>query len=482
MSDFGKSDFRRVAVLDIGKTNAKVVVVDAATGREVATVKMPNRVLAGPPYPHYDVEAIWSFALDALARFAVEPGYDAISITTHGACAALLDADGELALPVLDYEHSYPQAIRDAYADLRPVFAETASPPLSAGLNLGAQLHFLKESFPAEFSRVATILTYPQYWAFRLTGVAANEVTSLGCHTDLWHPDRGEYSSLVDTLGIRSLMAPIRSAFDMLGHVLPAVAEPMGLAKPVPVFCGIHDSNASLLSHLEARRGSFSVVSTGTWVVSFAVGGNLGALDPARDTLANVDAYGRPVPSSRFMGGREFEMLTSDWQTPSSDDVAACVEQVLLAGRMILPCVVHGSGPFPDRQRGMVGKAPETAAEAYALASAYLALMTDSCLSLLGAAGETIVEGPLAENTAFIRLLAALTGRDVLAVSGSTGTGGGAALLARAHLPPIAFHRIEPWPAEPVLLYREQWQRHVGSVVGDVPSAAEVALDNISEA
>ncbi|MDP9840440.1 sugar (pentulose or hexulose) kinase [Neorhizobium huautlense] len=475
------SDFKNIAILDIGKTNAKVVVVNAATGDEVAAVRMPNRVLAGPPYPHYDVEAIWSFALDALARFAAEPGYDAISITTHGACAALLDAVGELALPVLDYEHSYPQAIRDAYADLRPPFAETASPPLSAGLNLGAQLHFLKASFPADFSRVATIVTYPQYWAFRLTGVAANEVTSLGCHTDLWCPGSGDYSRLVDTLAIRSLMAPIRSAFDRLGPVLPDIVARTGLAKPVPVFCGIHDSNASLLSHLAARRSSFSVVSTGTWVVSFAVGGNLAALDPRRDTLANVDAYGRPVPSSRFMGGREFEMLTSDWPKPSSDDIAACVEQVLLHGRMILPGVVRGSGPFPDRERGMVGKAPETSAEAYALASAYLALMTDSCLSLLGAAGETIVEGPLAENMAYLRLLSALTGRDVLAVSGSTGTGGGAALLAQAHPAQTGFQRIEPWPAEPALSYREQWQKHLGSIVGDVSSAAEVSPADMPE-
>lgn len=44
-------------------------------------------------------------------------------------------------------------------------------------------------------------------------------------------------------------------------------------------------------------------------MVSFAVGGDMDGLDPGRDTLANVDAYGRAVPSSRFMGGREFEVL-----------------------------------------------------------------------------------------------------------------------------------------------------------------------------
>ncbi|MCE3590562.1 hypothetical protein LXJ59_28655, partial [Escherichia coli] len=68
-------------------------------------------------------------------------------------------------------------------------------------------------------------------------------------------------------------------------------------------FCGIHDSNASLLPHLMTRSSPFSVVSTGTWVVLFAVGGQLDKLDQARDTLANVDAYGKAVPSARFMGG-----------------------------------------------------------------------------------------------------------------------------------------------------------------------------------
>ena len=42
------------------------------------------------------------------------------------------------------------------------------------------------------------------------------------------------------------------------------------------------------------------MVSTGTWVVLFAVGGDLDHLDPARDTLANVDALGRAVPSARL--------------------------------------------------------------------------------------------------------------------------------------------------------------------------------------
>ena len=102
-----------------------------------------------------------------------------------------LGEDG-LAMPVIDYEHDYPDEVRAAYAALRPDFAETCSPLLSGGLNVGAQIHYQKTQFPAEFAAVKTILTYAQYWVWRLTGIAVNEVTSLGCHTDLWNPQTGE--------------------------------------------------------------------------------------------------------------------------------------------------------------------------------------------------------------------------------------------------------------------------------------------------
>lgn len=216
---------RNVAVIDIGKTHAKLIVVDGETGEEIASRRIANRVLSAPPYPHYDVETLWSFILDGLTAFRDQPGYQAISITTHGASAALLDGAGNLALPVLDYEHRYGAEIERAYAALRPPFEETFSPALPMGLNLGAQLHYQKTAFSDAFAGVTDIITYPQYWAFRLTGVKANEATSLGCHTDLWKPGSGQFSSLPKALGIDGLFPPVRSAFDTLGPVLPHLAR-----------------------------------------------------------------------------------------------------------------------------------------------------------------------------------------------------------------------------------------------------------------
>lgn len=203
---------RHVAVIDIGKSNAKLALVDTADLSEIGVTTRPNRVLSGPPWPHFDLEGHWEFLLDALARFHRDHGIDAISVTTHGASAVLLDEGGGLAAPMLDYEHPGPDNLADAYDRVRPPFEETGSPRLRLGLNLGAQLHWQFQTDPGLKARTATIVTYPQYWGFRLTGVAATDVSSLGCHTDLWNPHEGRFSSLVDRLGIAERIAPDRKS------------------------------------------------------------------------------------------------------------------------------------------------------------------------------------------------------------------------------------------------------------------------------
>jgi len=418
---------RHIAVIDIGKTNAKLALVDGQTLAEIAVVTRPNIVQAGPPWPHYDVDDHWTFLLDALATFHRNHGVDAISITTHGACAAILTHDGTLAAPILDYEHEYPAHIVAEYDLIRPDFAQTGSPKLAGGLNIGAQLHYQFKTDPTLRERTAQIVTYPQYWGHRLTGVAATDVTSIGCHSDLWSPREGAFSTLPAALGIEDKIAPVRKSTEVLGQILPHISETTGLPSDTQVSVGIHDSNASLYPHIVSQKGSFSVVSTGTWVIVMSVGGDEVPLDPARDTLINVNAHGQAVPSARFMGGREYEMIQQGHRSdPSSRDVSDVLESSL----MILPSVDPRTGPFQKRQMAWIGQEPElgTGRRTVAL-SFYLALMTDTCLRLTGATGPTIVEGPFARNAEFIAMLQAATGRPVLTSKAATGTSIGAAML-----------------------------------------------------
>ncbi|WP_096787808.1 FGGY-family carbohydrate kinase [Rhodobacter sp. CZR27] len=445
----------RVAVIDIGKTNAKLALVEGDTLREVAVVSRPNTVRPGPPWPHFDLEGHWEFLLHHLAAFHAAHGVDAISVTTHGASVVLLDASGGLAAPMLDYENPGPDALAAGYDAIRPPFAETGSPRLPMGLNVGAQLFWLFETQPGLRTAVAHVLTYPQYWGFRLTGELASDVTSLGCHTDLWNPWEGRLSSLVDRLGLADRIAPVRRSGDVLGTLRGDLAARTGLRRGTPVAVGIHDSNASLHPYVLGRQSPFAVVSTGTWVVAMAIGGAATRLDPARDVLVNVNAFGAPVPSARFMGGREYEVIRAgSTAVPSDADRRAALSRRVA----ILPSVEPGSGPFPGRRMRWTD-APATEGERLVALSWYLALMTGTCLDLVGARGPVIVEGPFGGNPDYLDMLASCVGAVEVATS-ATGTSAGAALLCLGTAPRVVTRRVET-RADVSLLrdYAAEWHR-----------------------
>ena len=448
-----------VAVIDIGKTNAKLALVRLQDLSEVAVVTRPNVVLPGPPYPHFDVDGHWAFLLDGLARFHAEHGIAAIAVTTHGAAGALIARDGSLAAPILDYEHAGPDETADAYDLIRPPFAETGSPRLPAGLNLGAQLHWQFGRDPALRARVDRVVTYPQFWAHRLTGVLATDVTSLGCHTDLWNPFLGTFSSLPEALGIAGKFAPPRKPGDLLGTILPDIAARTGLPAETPVHCGIHDSNASLLPHLAALPPPFSVVSTGTWVIAMAVGGRPVTLDSTLDTLVNVNAFGDAVPSARFMGGREHDLALGGAIVEASD---AQILDVLETRMMLLPALVSGTGPFPGLQAGWSGgEPPPGSGQRNAAVGFYLALVTARCLELIGHRGKVVVEGPFARNRPYLWMLGAASASPVVATGSVTGTSRGAALLAEANAHHDHGVRGVPAPNAPIRdllsVYARDW-------------------------
>ena len=96
-----------VAVIDIGKTNLKLVVL-GEDGRELFLRKAPNAPLPGPPYLHHDVERIWRFVTASLAEAAAAHRISRIVTTTHGATGVLIDDEG-LVLPAMDYEDPAPE-------------------------------------------------------------------------------------------------------------------------------------------------------------------------------------------------------------------------------------------------------------------------------------------------------------------------------------------------------------------------------------
>jgi sugar (pentulose or hexulose) kinase len=444
-----------IAVLDVGKTNVRLVAVDEC-GRAAKTLTRPNTVLPAPPYPHFDSDALFAWVLEGLGELANEFPIESIVPVTHGACAALV-AGSELVLPILDYEYDGPE--HDYDADARR-FSETYSPRLPLGLNLGRQLAWLEREYPQAFAKADHLLLYPGYWAWRLCGALSYEVTSLGCHTDLWSPEGDAPSALAQMRKWDRLLPHRAEPWKRVGAISEEVALATGLDSNCGVLAGIHDSNASYLAHRAHRDEPFCVVSTGTWIIALAHGGSLGGLLEERDTLANVDAFGDPTPTARFMGGREYAAIAGR----EGLEVEPCeqdLSDVLDSGVLAVPSFSEMGGPFPERIGAIVGLEPKSPTQWAALASLYCALVTDVCLELLAARGEIVVDGRFARNRLYCRALAALREDQPLSRSlDETGTLAGAARLAR--MPNLGgspvTERLTPLLQGEICAHRARWR------------------------
>lgn len=447
-------------VFDIGKTNLKVLVM-SKRGVVLEVLKADNVSKAGPPYPHLDVARAWAWLLEAVSILARSHRIDGIVATTHGATAVLVDDNDDLVLPVMDYEAEVPGDIGREFASLIPSFDQTQTPDLPQGLNLGRQLFWQQCAFPEAFGRARKILTYPQYWGWRLAGVAAGEVTSLGCHTHLWQPGRGDFTALVDARGWRTLVPPVRAAFEPLGRISSQVVLETGLPDDCTVYTGIHDSNANFALYLRGHRRPFSLVSTGTWIMVMSPRMPLDRLDPARDTMAIVDVNGNPVPTARYMGGREFELL-SRGKGAGTKFTESDLLSVLSRRSFIFPSLTPG-GPFMGRRNSTSGPEPGTPAESAAQATLYVALMTWASCRLMQTDGDLIIDGGFANNTWYCRLLASLAGHERTLVNlDSQGTAIGAGMLASWSLPesewPLHLQEIEPFEHPELQRYAAAWE------------------------
>ena len=457
-------------VLDVGKTLTKLSLWDRS-GRLVERRTRPNERIDAGDYSALDAEGIEAWLALNLRDFARMGEIDAIVPVAHGAAVAVV-RDGRLACPPMDYEEPLPAAARAFYDSERDSFTLTGSPALPDGLNIGAQLHRLEQLRPGLLAPGATILPWAQYWAWRLSGVAASEVTSLGCHTDLWRPLAAAPSRLAASRGWAGLLAPVRRAGETLGPVSREWVDAAGLPSTTRILCGLHDSNAALLAARgfgEIAGHEATVLSTGTWFVAMRTAGpeqtvEWSRLDEHRDCLINVDAQGAPIPSARFMGGREIELLTGlDTRRvdtgPDQPALLAATPAGVASGAMVLPTLTPGVGPFPHG-RGRWIDAPVDQAGRRALVCIYAALVADAALDLIGARERILVEGRFAEAQVLVRALASLRPDTAVYVSNAHNdvSYGALRLLDPTLAPSSSLVRVEPLEVD-LAAYKAAWRR-----------------------
>lgn len=457
------NDVRGIAVVDVGATNSKIVLFDSA-GKPLAERKMASRHGSGPPFLHLDPQPLIAFCAKHLPDLDAVLPIDVIVPSAHGAAIACLAGDGALALPVMDYMAEPPPEIVEAYRKVEPPFSEVFGPLLPMALTHGMQLFWQEEVFPEDFAKVKTILPWIQYVSYLLSGKAVIEVASMSCQSQLMDVRDNSFSSLARLRGWDKLFAPWAKAWEVTGSLKDEFRGRQFRGRG-DVLAGIHDSSANYLRYLAGGRKHFTLLSTGTWIIGFDTDTGITELDPERDTVTNTDIWGKPVACCRFMGGREFEILSRGAAAEAASFKA--LADVLTQESFALPSFTDSGGPMPGTgNKGLVkGPAPSNEEERATLAALYCALMVDRSLAAVKSKGDIIVDGPFAKNPVFLTALASLRPKQkVLASQLRDGTTQGAMVLALmgadGKLPELALSldRIDPKAPALMARYAARWR------------------------
>ncbi len=293
-----------IAIFDIGKTNKKIILFSYDLKPVWEFEEKFAEVTDDDGFACDDIDKIESWVSSSLENVVRSNDYDltAVNFATYGATLAYLDSYGQRIGPVYNYlkpiDDKIPERIYRRHGGQDEFCRRTASPALNM-LNSGMQALWLKYSKPEIYSKVRTILHFPQYISFLLTHKVYSEHTSIGCHTALWDFDSMNYHAWTREEG---LPVPEPSDINTINEITVA-------GRNIKAGIGIHDSSSSLAPYFTGSRGKFLLISTGTWCINMNPFNKetLTSDQLDHDCLCYMSITKQPVKSSRLFLGNLHE-------------------------------------------------------------------------------------------------------------------------------------------------------------------------------
>jgi sugar (pentulose or hexulose) kinase len=292
------------AIFDIGKTNKKLFLFNENYEIVLEKSTQFSEIQDEDDFPCEDVNLLKNWVLTSFEEISQLEKYDikALNFSTYGASFVHVDADGETVAPLYNYLKPYPEYLRKQFYDTyggEERFAQQTASPILGSLNSGMILYRLKYENPSLFAQIHYSLHLPQYISLLFTGRFFSDITSIGCHTNLWDFEKNQYHEWVQKEGILEKFAPISS-------------EVYSPKNTFTIGTGLHDSSAALIPYLATFNEPFVLISTGTWCISLNPFNHipLTANELAQDCLAYMQYTGKPVKASRLFAGNEHEEQT----------------------------------------------------------------------------------------------------------------------------------------------------------------------------
>jgi sugar (pentulose or hexulose) kinase len=431
-----------IAIFDIGKTNKKMLVFD----RKYTILHEENTRLTETTdddgFACEDVAALTKWVRESYAKIITDTRFTikAVNFSAYGASFVYLDEKGEVILPLYNYLKAYPKELQDKfykkYGGISEVARQTASPVLGS-LNSGMQVYRLKEEKPESFSKIKYALHLPQYLSHLLTGKAYSDITSIGCHTNLWDFKHQKYHEWVRKEGIEEKFPAILNCTEIAGNT----------DTNIKVGAGLHDSSAALIPYLDSFKTPFLLLSTGTWCISLNPFNHsqLSDYELNEDCLCYLSYEGKPVKASRLFAGDEHEKevkrLAGHYQKPEHHYMNVEPDMAILR-----KLKVAGNELQKKQQSAMIGRSEfskRNLNEFKSYEEAYHQLVADLVVQqvrstnivLKGTPVKKIyVDGGFGNNPIYMQLLAmSYPALDVYAAKLTQATAMGAALAIHRH-------------------------------------------------
>ena len=293
-----------ILIFDVGKTNKKVLLFNEQYRLVFEESKKFEEITDDEGFPCEDVFTLTEWVKETFTRLLDNKNFEikAVNFSAYGASFVFLDENREIIPPLYNYLKPFPPELQKKfysdYGGESLVSKQTASPVLGH-LNSGMQLYWLKYEKPAIFKKIKYALHLPQYLSYILTSSLYSDITSIGCHTNLWNFQENKYHNWVVKEGIA----------EKFPSLLPYDTVAGKLNDQIPAGGGLHDSSAALIPYFNSFNEPFVLLSTGTWCITLNPFNNtmLSDYELDEDCLCYLSYKAKPIKASRLFAGYEHE-------------------------------------------------------------------------------------------------------------------------------------------------------------------------------
>lgn len=233
-----------------------------------------NRQVRIGQHVYWDFPALFEDMKEGIRKAAQRTDFciKSIGIDTWGVDFGLVDAKGNLlGLPVC-YRDERTSGLCQAYQEQHDVAAHYAQAGIQMmDINTIYQLQAMQREESPLLGCAQHLLFMPDLFSYYLTGTANCEYT-IASTSELLDARRRDWNyALIERLGLRrEMFPPIVMPGTVRGHLMPSVAEELGLTTDVQVVAvGSHDtqsaSYASAMHTQSEGAGLTAFLSSGTW-------------------------------------------------------------------------------------------------------------------------------------------------------------------------------------------------------------------------